>query len=96
MSKLIRLFWLLFTGLAALNATSAGADERLKSTPLTQTSLAQISTRLEGHAVVRAEFVQSKKMTALKRPLVTRGRLLISRQSGLVWQIDQPYRVWTT
>lgn len=43
--------------------------------------------------MVRAEFVQSKQMAALKRPLVTRGRLTFSRSQGVLWQIEQPYRM---
>jgi hypothetical protein len=29
----------------------------------------------------------------LKRPLITTGRLTYSRQLGVLWQIDQPYRM---
>ena len=56
-------------------------------------TLQQISAQIEQHAVVRATFVQSKQMAALKRPLVTRGRLTFSRSQGVLWQIEQPYRM---
>lgn len=56
-------------------------------------TLAQIGAQIEQHAVVRAEFVQAKQMAALKRPLVTRGRLTFSRSQGVLWQIEQPYRM---
>ncbi len=56
-------------------------------------TLAQIGAQIEQHAVVRAEFVQTKQMAALKRPLVTRGRLIFSRIQGVLWQIEQPYRM---
>lgn len=55
--------------------------------------LSQIGAQIEQHAVVRAEFVQTKQMAALKRPLVTRGRLTFSRTHGVLWQIEQPYRM---
>ena len=56
-------------------------------------TLARIGAQIEQHAVVRAEFVQTKTMAALKRPLVTTGRLTFSREHGVLWQIEQPYRM---
>lgn len=55
--------------------------------------LTRIAAQLDRHAVVRAEFAQSKQVAALKRPLLTSGHLLFSRQQGVLWQIEQPYRV---
>jgi hypothetical protein len=48
---------------------------------------------MEQYPVVRAEFIQNKQMPALKRPLVTSGRLVFSRRHGVLWQIEQPYRM---
>lgn len=59
------------------------ADDRLR----------QIGAQIEQHAVVRAEFAQTRQMAALKRPLVTRGRLVISATRGVLWQIEQPFRM---
>jgi hypothetical protein len=56
-------------------------------------TLARIAAQIEQYPVLRAEFVQSKQMAAMKRPLVTTGRLTFSRQHGVLWQIEQPYRV---
>ena len=56
-------------------------------------TLSQIGAQIEQHAVIRAEFVQTKQMAALKKPLVTRGRLVFSRSQGVLWQIEQPYRI---
>ncbi len=56
-------------------------------------TLRQIGAQIEQHAVVRAEFVQTKQIAALKRPLVTMGRLTFSRTQGVLWQIEQPYRL---
>ena len=53
----------------------------------------RIGAQIEQHAVVRAEFTQTKQMAAMKRPLVTSGRLVFSRQYGVLWQIEQPYRM---
>lgn len=56
-------------------------------------TLTRISTQIEQHAVVRAEFTQSKQMAALKRPLITSGHVVFSRRHGVLWQIEQPYRM---
>lgn len=63
------------------------------ATPADADTLARIGAQIEQHAVVRAEFTQSKQMAALKRPLVTTGRLVFSRRHGVLWQIEQPYRI---
>ena len=55
--------------------------------------LTRIATQLDKHAVVRAEFVQSKQISGLKRPLQTNGQLVFARQYGVLWQIEQPYKV---
>lgn len=55
--------------------------------------LSRIMLQLEQHTVVRSEFSQRKQMAELKRPLLTTGRVLLSRQHGVLWQIEQPYRV---
>jgi len=56
-------------------------------------TLARIGAQLEQHAVIRAEFTQRKQMAAMKRPLLTSGRLVLSRQHGVLWQIEQPLRI---
>ncbi len=55
--------------------------------------LASIRAQIEQHAVVRAEFTQTKQMAALKRPLLTFGHLVYSRRHGVLWEIEQPYRM---
>lgn len=55
--------------------------------------LTRIATQLDRHAVVRAEFAQSKQISGLKRPLQTGGQIVFARQHGVLWQIDQPYKV---
>jgi len=55
--------------------------------------LAQVAANLDAVPVVRAEFAQSRELAALKRPLQTMGRMTYSRQHGVIWQIEQPYRM---
>lgn len=55
--------------------------------------LTRIAAQLDKHAVVRAEFAQSKQISGLKRPLQTGGKLVFARQYGVLWQIEQPYKI---
>ena len=75
--------WLAFL----LSGVTHGAE------PAPADALARIGAQIEQHAVVRAEFTQSKQMAAMKRPLVTSGHLVYSRQHGVLWQIEQPFRM---
>lgn len=61
--------------------------------PSQQEALERISAQLEQAAVIRATFTQTRQMAALKRPLVTTGRMAISRQHGVLWEIQKPYRM---
>jgi hypothetical protein len=56
-------------------------------------ALARIGAQIGQHPVVRAEFTQTRQMAVMKRPLVTTGRLVYARQQGVLWQIEQPYRM---
>ncbi|TRZ56172.1 MAG: outer membrane lipoprotein carrier protein LolA [Rhodocyclaceae bacterium] len=75
----VTLFFLLPMSVQALSAESD--------------TLSRIGAQMEQHPMVRADFIQSKQMPALKRPLVTSGRLVYSRRHGVLWQIEQPYRM---
>lgn len=77
-----RTFWLGCTGALCLPAVAAAPD-----------LLAQIGAQLEQHAVVRAKFVQTRQMVALKRPVVSRGRMVFSRRDGVVWLVEGPLKV---
>ncbi|MCB5188042.1 outer membrane lipoprotein carrier protein LolA [Methylobacillus caricis] len=75
----------LFASLGFLAATSGhAADPEL---------LSIIGKQIEQHQVVRADFSQAKQMAALKRPLLTHGKLVYSSRHGVLWQIERPYRV---
>jgi len=55
--------------------------------------LMRISKELERHAVVRANFIQTKQLAVVKRPVTSTGRVVFARQEGLLWQIEQPLRI---
>ncbi|EUJ11580.1 Outer membrane lipoprotein carrier protein LolA [Methylophilaceae bacterium 11] len=74
---------MLWMTMGSLNAAHAEQQDVLK----------QLGSRVEQHAVLRADFTQTKQMAALKRPLITSGKLLYSKVHGVVWQITKPYPI---
>jgi hypothetical protein len=54
--------------------------------------LTSIRQRLELHPRIRADFVQTRRMAELQRPLVARGKLLVWGSTGVIWEIEQPVR----
>ncbi|AVS87852.1 hypothetical protein C8238_05945 [Paracidovorax avenae] len=54
-------------------------------------TLSSLAQHVAQHPVVRAEFTQTRQMAALKRPVVTTGRIVYSRERGVLWQIEKPY-----
>jgi len=55
--------------------------------------LTLIVAKLSEPAVVRGDFVQEKQIAVLSRPIVSRGRVIVSRHDGLIWQIESPLRM---
>jgi hypothetical protein len=55
-------------------------------------AFAAIRERLEKHAVVHADYVQMRTLADLKRPLMSRGRLIAWNAGGVIWHIDQPFK----
>lgn len=72
--------WVTLVPTVALSATEADV-------------LDKVGKKIAQHTVIRAEFIQTKKMQALTRPLITTGQLTYSRRHGLLWQIFQPFHV---
>jgi len=54
---------------------------------------ARLGARLEQTPVLRAEFVQTKELAALKKPVVTRGQLVFARRDGVLWIIEHPLKL---
>jgi len=55
--------------------------------------LQQILQRLGEPQVVRAQFVQERRIADLERPATSRGRIIVSRKDGVLWQIDSPIKM---
>jgi hypothetical protein len=54
--------------------------------------LAQLADRLEQSGIIHADFIQTKTLQALKRPLRTSGQIVFVRGEGVLWRIDKPYQ----
>lgn len=66
----------------------------LLATPPAQAfDLDQLSARLAAPAVVRGPFIQEKHLRALAQPLTSRGRFVLSRERGLLWQLTSPLQL---
>jgi len=55
--------------------------------------LGKILQRLAEPQVVRAQFVQERHISDMTRPTVSRGRITVSRQDGVLWQIESPVKL---
>lgn len=55
-------------------------------------ALAQLTARLDQSGVIHADFIQTKTLMALKRPLRTSGKLVFARGQGVLWRIEKPYQ----
>lgn len=70
--------------LAPLKIFAAPADDAV---------LAGIAANLSRPAVLRSDFTQTKTVAAMTRPIVTSGKFVYAREQGILWRIEQPYRV---
>ena len=69
--------------LLALGPGAAAADE----------SLARIRALLDAQPRLRAEFDQTRRSAELERPVLAHGRMLVWREAGVLWQIEQPVKM---
>lgn len=51
----------------------------------------RVVARLASYPVVRAEFVQTRTLASLTKPVISTGRLVFSRD-GLLWQVETPVK----
>ncbi|XBS70900.1 outer membrane lipoprotein carrier protein LolA [Acerihabitans sp. KWT182] len=54
-------------------------------------TLDQIQQRFSRQPVVRADFIQSRTITGMAKPLISSGQLLIARDKGLWWHQARPF-----
>lgn len=54
-------------------------------------SLSDIRRMLAKNSVICADFIQTKSLRALTRPLVSKGRLVFVSGKGVLWQVLEPF-----
>jgi hypothetical protein len=69
--------------LLALGSCAAAADE----------ALVRIRALLDAQPRLRAEFDQTRRSAELERPVLAHGRMLVWREAGVLWQIEQPVKM---
>jgi outer membrane lipoprotein carrier protein LolA len=69
--------------LLALGSCAAAADE----------ALVRIRALLDAQPRLRAEFDQTKRSAELERPVLAHGRMLVWREAGVLWQMEQPVKM---
>ena len=52
---------------------------------------AELAQQLAAVEVVRGDFVQEKHLRSLPMPLSSRGQFVLSKQHGLLWNVQQPF-----
>ena len=68
---------------AACGAVAADGDELA----------ARVLARLAEVPVVRAEFMQERFVASMPAPVLSRGRMTMSRHEGLIWRIVEPVKL---
>jgi len=53
----------------------------------------RVIARLASYPVVRADFVQERTQPSLTKPVLSSGRMVLSREHGLLWQVETPVKV---
>ena len=54
---------------------------------------ARVMQQLGAYPVVRADFVQERTVASMTRPVLSSGRMVLSRDDGLLWQVETPTRL---
>lgn len=52
----------------------------------------RVVERLASYPVVRADFLQERTVASLTKPVTSSGRMVLSRDQGLLWQVEQPVK----
>lgn len=82
-SRFLNVFISFVMSLFALLSTTTHAQN---------SDLKQIFTQLSASSVVRANFVQHKKLASLNKTYVSKGTVVFTKNSGVLWQIQSPVK----
>ena len=76
-------------------AMSVFATETVFDHPITKNSLSpeltELSRQIGRFQSLRSDFVQTKKISVLKFPLITKGNFLYAADYGVFWKINTPF-----
>lgn len=58
-----------------------------------QDLLTSVLQRLSEPPVIRAQFVQERHIADMAKPALSRGRLAVSRDEGVLWRVESPVQI---
>ncbi|MCH1931072.1 outer membrane lipoprotein carrier protein LolA [Shewanella sp. A25] len=79
------------TQLQAQAKTEASQYQALFNQGADNAALLALSKKLNLGETVRGQFVQSRQLKVLKKPLVSRGQFIFDKEKGLIWQQLAPF-----
>lgn len=82
---------LLWTPLKAQTLTEASHYQALFSQSADKAQLVALSQKLNLGETVRGQFVQSRQLKVLKKPLISQGQFIFDQTQGLIWQQSKPF-----
>ena len=84
-------FALISLPLKAETLAAPGAYQTLFSQSADTAQLVALSQKLNLGETVRGQFVQSRQLKVLKKPLISQGHFIFDQTQGLIWQQIKPF-----
>lgn len=84
-------FALISLPLKAETLAAPGAYQTLFSQSADTAQLVALSQKLNLGETVRGQFVQSRQLKVLKKPLISQGQFIFDQTQGLIWQQINPF-----
>lgn len=79
------------TAILAAMLAAASPAACAQETAASQTTSGDARSRLARPAVLRGQFEQRKHLQGFRNPLVSRGRFLLLRDRGVIWDTTEPF-----
>ncbi|MGF1755271.1 outer membrane lipoprotein carrier protein LolA [Vibrio makurazakiensis] len=80
--------------LAMVPLSSLASSQQQTSVPSeTFSQLNDVQQALASHSLVRGEFTQTRNMEMFSQPLTSKGRFLLDKENGLLWDQTAPFPV---
>lgn len=88
----MKMLWLVL--LFSLTAASRADvfEHPLQDNPAHRRALQELTLQIQQQGAVAGEFVQTKHMQMLTRPIVTRGTFALTQQE-FIWKIEHPFAI---